>query len=161
MVKVQEIMTRDVVTVGPDQLVKDAAVVLAKKDISGAPVVDGGRIVGVFSEADILRSIKTTKKDLRLIYPSLSSLGIAFQEHVTQREVLEAYEEVGRLPVREVMSREIVFVDPEMSVSEAISKMVERNITRMPVVKNGMLMGIVTRGDVIKGLAKERGTDVN
>jgi CBS domain-containing protein len=161
MVKVQEIMTKDVVTVGPDQLVKDAAVVLAKKDISGAPVVDGGRIVGVFSEADILRSIKTTKKDLRLIYPSLSSLGIAFQEHVTQREVLEAYEEVGRLPVSEVMSREIVFVDPEMSVSEAISKMVERNITRMPVVKNGMLMGIVTRGDVIKGLAKEHGSDVD
>jgi len=120
MVKVQEIMTKQVVTIGPDELVKEAAALLARRDISGAPVVEGDRIVGVFSEADVLRSIKTTKKDLRLVYPSLSSLGIAFQEHVTQREVLEAYEEVGKLPVREVMSRDIVSVDPEMTLSEAI-----------------------------------------
>jgi len=160
MVKVQEIMTKQVVTIGPDELVKDAAALLAKREISGAPVVEGGRIVGVFSEADVLRSIKTTKKDLRLVYPSLSSLGIAFQEHVTQREVLEAYEEVGKLPVREVMSRDIVSVAPEMALSEAITKMVEYDITRIPVVKEGVLIGIVTRGDVIKGLAKERDGEV-
>lgn len=70
MLKVREIMTKTVTTVTPDTLVKDAAAILALRNISGIPVVDGGKIVGIFSEADVLKSIKTTKKDMRLIYPS-------------------------------------------------------------------------------------------
>jgi len=155
MMKVSEVMTRQVATVSPETLVKDAAALLAEKNVSGMPVIEGGRIVGVFSEADVLRHIKTTKKDLRLIYPSISSLGIAFQEEVTQREILEAYEEIGNKPVREVMSREVVTIAPDISLNEAIVKMVQKGINRLPVVDKGNLVGIVTRGDVIRGLAKE------
>lgn len=159
MVKVKEVMSKPVITVTPETLVKDAALILGEKDISGVPVVDGGRIVGVFSEADILRSIKTTKKDLRLIYPSISSLGIAFQEEVTQREILEAYEEIGHLPVKDVMSKEVVTIEPETPLNEAIVRMVRMEISRLPVVDKNELVGIVTRGDVIRGLAKEGTTN--
>lgn len=155
MLKVKEIMSQPVLTVSPDTLVKDAALILEQKSISGVPVVDAGRIVGVFSEADILRSIKTTKKDLRLIYPSVSSLGIAFQEEVTQREILEAYDEIGRRPVSDVMSREVVTIEPDTPLNEAIVKMVRKGISRLPVVNKHELVGIITRGDVIRGLAKE------
>lgn len=148
-------MTRQVTTVSPDTPVKEAAAILAEKNVSGMPVVDQGRVVGVFSEEDVLRHIKTIKKDLRLIYPSISSLGIAFQEEVTQRELLEAYEEVGNKPVREVMSRDVVTVAPDIPLNEAILKMVQRGINRLPVVEGGNLVGIVTRGDVIRGLARE------
>ncbi|MEM0343902.1 MAG: CBS domain-containing protein [Thermoplasmata archaeon] len=148
-------MTRQVTTVSPDTPVKEAAAILAEKNVSGMPVVEQGRIVGVFSEEDVLRHIKTIKKDLRLIYPSISSLGIAFQEEVTQRELLEAYEEVGNKPVREVMSRDVVTVAPDIPLNEAILKMVQRGINRLPVVEGGNLVGIVTRGDVIRGLARE------
>ena len=157
MLKVREVMTETVTTVAPDTLVKDAAALLAEKNISGVPVVDGGKIVGIFSEEDVLRSIKTTKKDLRLVYPSISSLGIAFQEEVTQREIIEAYEEIGHKPVKEVMSKDVMVVDPENSINEAISKMVRKGINRLPVVEKNALIGIVTRGDVIRGLAKEQG----
>ena len=157
--KVKEIMTKEVVTVTPDTLVKDAASLLAEKDISGVPVVDGGKVVGVFSEADVLRSIKTTKKDLRLIYPSISSLGIAFQEEVTQREIIDAFEEIGRSPVKEVMSTAVVTVGPEITLNEAIVKMVQKGINRLPVVDNNLLVGIITRGDVIRGLAVEHTKD--
>ncbi|MEM2891448.1 MAG: CBS domain-containing protein [Thermoplasmata archaeon] len=148
-------MTRQVTTVSPDTPVKEAAAILAEKNVSGMPVVEQGRVVGVFSEEDVLRHIKTIKKDLRLIYPSISSLGIAFQEEVTQRELLEAYEEVGNKPVREVMSRDVVTVAPDIPLNEAILKMVQRGINRLPVVEGGNLVGIVTRGDVIRGLARE------
>lgn len=155
MIKVSEVMTRQVTTVSPDTPVKEAAAILAEKNVSGMPVVDQGKVVGVFSEEDVLRHIKTIKKDLRLIYPSISSLGIAFQEEVTQRELLEAYEEVGNKPVREVMSRDVVTVAPDIPLNEAILKMVQRGINRLPVVEGGNLVGIVTRGDVIRGLARE------
>jgi CBS domain-containing protein len=155
MLKVREVMTKDVVTVTPDTLVKDAASLLAEKDISGMPVIEGDRVVGIFSEADVLRSLKTTKKDLRLIFPSVSSLGIAFQEDVTQREILDAYEEIGNRTVRDVMSKNVMTVEPDMPLNQAIVKMVQGEINRLPVVEKNVLVGIVTRGDVIRGLAKD------
>lgn len=155
MLRVREVMSKDVATVTPDTLVKDAATLLATRDVSGMPVVDNGRVVGIFSEADVLRSLKTTKKDMRLIFPSVSSLGIAFQEEVSQREILEAYEEIGNMPVREVMTKDVVTVEPDIPLNEAIVKMVQRGIHRLPVVEKSTLVGIVTRGDVIRGLAKD------
>lgn len=158
MLKVKEIMTKNVLTVGPDTKVRDAAALLAEKDISGVPVMDGKRLVGIFSESDILRSIKMTKKDLRLVYPSVSPLGVAFQEEVTQREILEAYAEAGTMPVKDVMSKDVYAVDPEMTVNDAIMRMMDHKINRLPVLDKGVLVGIVTRGDIIKGLAKDRPT---
>jgi len=155
MLKVREVMTKSVTTVTPDTLVKDAAALLAEKNISGVPVVDGDKIVGVFSEEDVHRSIKTTKKDLRLIYPSISSLGIAFQEQVTQREIIDAYEEIGHMPVKDVMSKDFMVIEADMPLNEAIAKMVRKGVNRLPVVEKNALAGIVTRGDVIRGLAKE------
>jgi len=156
MLKVKEIMSQPVVSIGPDILVKDAAAMLAERNISGVPVVDAdGRVIGIFSEADVLKSIKTQKKDIRLVYPSISSLGIAFQEDITQREILGAYEEIGNTAVKDIMSRNVVTVGPDMAVNEAIVKMVQKGINRLPVVDKNALVGIVTRGDVIRGLAKE------
>jgi CBS domain-containing protein len=155
MLRVKDIMSSPVITVKPDALVKDASAILAQNNISGLPVVEGGQIVGIFSEADVLRSIKTQKKDLRLIYPSISSLGIAFQEEVTQREIIEAYEEIGHMSVRDVMSTHVEVVAPDITVSEAVMRMVQRGINRLPVVEKNEVVGIVTRADVIRGLAKE------
>lgn len=155
MLRVKDIMSKPVITVGPDTLVKDASAMLAQNNISGLPVMENGKIVGIFSEVDVLRSIKTQKKDLRLVYPSISSLGIAFQEEVTQREILEAYEEIGRMSVRDVMSTHVEVVGPDITVSEAVMRMVQRGINRLPVVEKNVVVGIVTRADVIRGLAKE------
>jgi len=156
MPKVKDVMSKPVVSIGPDVLVKDAAALLAERNISGVPVVDAnGAVIGIFSEADVLRSIKTQKKDIRLIYPSISSLGIAFQEEVTQREILVAYEEIGNKAVKDIMSQNVVTVGPEIELNEAIVKMVGKGINRLPVVDKNVLVGIVTRGDVIRGLARD------
>ncbi len=156
MLKIKDIMTRNVMTVTPDTTVKEAAALLADKDISGVPVLENGKLVGIFSESDILRSLKMTKKDIHMVYPSVSPLGIAFQEEVTQREILEAYGEAGKMPVKEVMTKQVVTVDPEMTINDAILKMRDRKINRLPVLDKGVLVGIVTRGDIIKGLARDQ-----
>ena len=156
MPPVKEVMTTPVVTLAPEMLVRDATTLLAEKNVSGAPVLDGDKIVGIFSEADVLKSLKTTKKNLRLVFPSISSIGIAFQEELVQRELLEAYEEIGSKPVSEVMSQEIHTIDSESPVKAAVLKMVLNDVNRLPVTSGGRLVGIVTRGDVIKGLADEK-----
>lgn len=156
MTKVEQIMTSPVVTVTPDMPVKEAAALLSEKDVSGAPVLDQGKIVGIFSEADVLRSLKTTKKNLRLVFPSISSIGIAFQEEVVQRELLEAYEEIGGMPVSDVMSKEVHTVGADITLKEAVMAMVLNDVNRLPVMRQGELVGIVTRGDVIKGLASDK-----
>jgi len=156
MLKVKQIMSRPVISVTPDTLVKDASALLVLKNISGVPVVDGQRIVGMFSEADVLRSLKMTKKDLKLIYPSISPLGIAFQEEVTQREIIDAYNEIGNKQVKEVMSQDVDTVGPEMTLNEVVTKMVQKGIITVPVVDKGTIVGVVTRGDVLRGLAIEQ-----
>lgn len=156
MLKIKDIMTTKVMTVTPDTTVKEAAALLADKDISGVPVLENGRLVGIFSESDILRSLKMTQKDIHMVYPSVSPLGIAFQEEVTQREILEAYGEAGKMPVKEVMTKQVVTVDPEMTINDAILKMRDRKINRLPVLDKGVLVGIVTRGDIIKGLGRDQ-----
>jgi CBS domain-containing protein len=90
------------------------------------------------------------------VFPSISSIGIAFQEEITQREILEAYEEIGNASVRDIMSKDVLTVSPEITLNEAIIKMVQHKINRLPVVQGKELMGIVTRGDIIRGLARER-----
>ncbi len=156
MKKIKEVMTSPVTTVTPEMLVKDAAAVLAQRDVSGAPVVEAGKIVGVFSEVDLLKSLKTTKKNIRLVFPSISSIGIAFQEELVQRELLEAYEEIGEKPVSEVMSKNVLAVEEGITLKDAVVIMVQNDVNRLPVTRNGELVGIVTRGDIIKGLASER-----
>ena len=140
----------------PQTLVKDAVALLAEKNVSGAPVMEGGKIVGIFSEVDVLRSLKTTKKNLRLVFPSISSIGIAFQEELVQRELLEAYEEIGTMPVSEVMSRQVHAVEEDITLKDAVVAMVQNDVNRLPVLRRGDLVGIVTRGDVIKGLANDK-----
>ncbi|TFG67967.1 MAG: CBS domain-containing protein [Methanomassiliicoccus sp.] len=156
MVTVREVMSSPVMSLSPDALVKDAAAKLAESNVSGAPVVSEGVVMGIFSEVDVLKSIKTTKKDMRLIFPSISALGIAFQEEVTQREIIDAYEEIGNMQVKDIMSKEVFTVAPDITINEAIMKMVQNKINRLPVVQGRNLVGIVTRGDIIRGLAREQ-----
>jgi len=155
--KIKEIMTKEVVTLEPDDTILDASLKLSSKKISGAPVIDGdGKVIGIFSEADILKKLKVTSKTLRMIYPSLCSVCVTFQEEETERETLEAYKEVAGLKVKELMTTNVETVSPELEVRDAIKKMVAKSINRLPVVDEaGKAIGIITRGDILRGMALE------
>jgi len=155
--KIKDVMTIEVVTLSPDDTVLDASLRLSDRKISGAPVVDSdGKVVGVFSEADVLRKLKITSKTLRMIYPSLCSVCVSFQEEETEREAIEAYKEVAALKVRDIMTAPAETVGPEMEVRDAIKKMVSKRINRLPVVDAlGKSIGIITRGDILRGIALE------
>ena len=128
---VREIMTRKLVTLRPEMAALDAAELLLKKGISGAPVVDeDGRLLGLLSEYDCLRA--TASADY-------------------QMDGHDAVELVGDL-----MSSECVTVTPDTNLFTVVHAFVERRMRRFPVVENGKLVGQVSRRDALRGAVKLR-----
>lgn len=154
---IKSIMTKNVVTLSPEDTIAAASMKLSSAKISGAPVVDAsGRLIGILSEADILSSLKTHQRSLHLVYPSLSSISVTFQEQVTEREAMEAYRDIENMKVKDIMTTEVEVVHEDEEVRGAVKKMVSKGINRLPVVDSeNRVIGIVTRGDILRGIASE------
>ena len=149
--KVREIMTTDVITAEPGTTVRELADILAKNKISGVPVVDDqGRVLGMVSEGDIIL------QDADLHFPYY----IQFLESVIYLQSVHKFEERFRKQigskVSEVMTEEVISVSPEESVREVATLMADRNVNRLPVMENGRLVGIVTRGDIVRAIAQKK-----
>lgn len=152
-VRVRDVMDRDIMALRADETLTEAAEKFSANKISGAPVVDAdGHLVGLLSEQDILKCLKTTQRRVRMVYPSISALGVSFQEYTTERELKEAYADIASLRVGEAMTTDLFKLDPEVPLSEAIQLFIQHRINRIPVVEGGRLVGVLTRGHVIREL---------
>ena len=141
--KVEQVMTRDVVTVTPETPLKEAALILAERRISGLPVCDEtSRVVGVVSENDIL--FKELGPDQRRGGPLAWLLDPAPSR---------SPKTIARTTA-EAMTSPAVTTRPKAQVSEAARVMVERGVNRLPVVKEGRLVGIVTRADLVNAFVR-------
>jgi len=155
--KVDEVMTKSPFTFRPDQTLREAAVKLANLNVSGAPVVsETGEILGVLSEVDILEALKTQYKALKMLMPPEITFGISFVEVVKERDAIWAFQELKDVKVKDVMKKPIT-VNPGDKVESAIKLMVEHKISRVPVVDHDKVVGIITRGDVLKGFFRQVG----
>ena len=155
--KVQDVMAREIITLAPSATLREAAITLADESVGGCPVVDAsGKVVGMLSEVDILEALKTHHKELRMLMPPEISFGISFVEIVREREALVAFQEVEDRRVEDIMTREVHAVGPDEPVERAIRLMVQYKIHRIPVLQDGRLVGIVTRGDVLRGFFRQK-----
>jgi CBS domain-containing protein len=140
-----DVMVRDVVTVHADTDVADAVRLLAERDISALPVVDGdGRLVGILSEADLMRRVELGTEKHRPWWVEAVTGGSALAEEFAKSH--------GK-KVGEVMTREVVSVAEETPVSEIATLFERKRIKRVPVVRNGKLVGVVSRANLIQALA--------
>jgi len=139
LMKIEQIMTTDVVTVSPETSLKEVARTLTGRRISGVPVCDAeGVVLGVVTEADILR------KEQGFVPEPGGLLGWLFEK---------ADAEGSRLLARtaaEAMTSPAVTIAPEASVNDAARVMTMRGINRLPVVREGGLVGIVSRADLVR-----------
>lgn len=155
---IRDVMSRDPITLAPTATLREAALTLADENVGGCPVVDaGGQLLGMLSEVDILEALKTQHKELRMLMPPEITFGISFVEIIKEREALAAFKEVEDRIVRDLMTKEIHSVGPDDSVEKAIRIMVQYKIHRIPVVEGGRLVGIVTRGDILRGFFRRVG----
>src|SRR6266540_3090931 len=147
---VREVMTRDVVTLRPDQPVAEAADVLAGKKIGAAPVVGAdGKLVGLLRDEDLIVS------EARLHVPTVISflgadLVLPSSLHRFEHELKKA----AGATVAEVMITEFPVAKPGDTLDGLAAEMHDRDVTHVPVVDGGKLVGIVARGDLVRFLAR-------
>jgi CBS domain-containing protein len=138
--KLREIMTRDVSTVTPETSLRDLAMLLSERQISGVPVVDAdGVVVGVISEADLL--VKQLSRPLSRRLPIEWILG---ERHDPEELRRRAATTVGG-----AMSAPAVTIEIDQPIREAANLMVDRRVNRLPVLADGQLVGIVSRADLV------------
>ena len=141
--RVDRVMTRQVATVSPETPLKDAAELLTRHGVSGMPVCDAdGAVIGVFSEADVLRKVEGAPRELP-----------GFLRRLLRR-VDPDLARIAARTVGEAMTAPAVTVRPTQQVAEAAQIMVERRINRLPVVRRGELVGIVGRADVLRSFER-------
>ena len=154
---VKEIMEKKVVTLKPDDTLKDVVLKFSKDRISGAPVIDNeDQVIGIVSEADIFQTLKQDSREFRMVhlFPDAIMIGLSFEEVPTDKKTEEILKDLGGIKVSEIMKKGVKTVDPEDQVRAVIDIVAKGLINRVPVVENGKLIGIVSRGDIIKGLSE-------
>ncbi len=141
--RVGDIMEENWPTLSPEQTVEDAIKLFAESNISGAPVVEDGRLAGIVTEGDLIFQDADIKSPGFLdILGGIIPLG-DWDEY--RREALKS----AGVTVGEVMTREVMTVSPEDSLSEAATIMAEERIKLLPVAEEGQLRGVVTRMDIL------------
>lgn len=139
-----DIMTPKVVSVGPDAEVREIAQLLLKHRISAVPVVDGEhRVIGIVSEGDLMRRVKDDSDQRHSWWLSLFAGGKDAGDYVKSH---------GR-KAHEVMTPDPLTVE-ENTPLHSIARMLEKHhIKRVPVVREGKLVGIVSRANLLQGIA--------
>jgi CBS domain-containing protein len=121
---------KDVWTVQSGTSVKNTLKLMAEKNIGAVLVLDGGKIVGIFSERDYAR-------------------------HAARRESLLLND-----PVDDFMTRAVYYVGPVQTVEEVMALMTSKHIRHLPVLENDQLVGLISIGDVVKKLMEEKETTI-
>ncbi len=117
---------RDVWTIDVEASVLDALKLMADKEIGALVVTEGGRITGVMSERDYARKVVLRGK--------------------TSKDT----------PVREIMTRKVLYVKPEQTVEECMALMTEKHVRHMPVLDGDQVIGLVSIGDIVKSVISEQ-----
>lgn len=147
----KDVMTRNVVTVKPDEHVRDIAKLLLKKRVSAVPVVDSsGKLQGIVSEGDLMRR-KETESERH------SSWWLALVSSPDKRAL--DYVKSHSVHTADVMTRDVITVNEEATVQEIADILESHHIKRVPVVAGDRLVGIVSRADLLRALASGTSTD--
>lgn len=145
--KVGEIMTRLVVKLYPKDTIHDAAMRLAQNHISGAPVVRDGKVVGIVSEADLVRAAIPPARVDHGSRTTVGLLGLVIRGQITGP--------FAETMVQSVMSEYVVTIGPSASVWDAAALMERHGVKRLPVTDEAQnLLGIVSRADLINVMAR-------
>lgn len=140
--KVRDVMTEEVFTVDSDTPLKIVATRMLEYGVSGMPVVDGDRVLGVISETDVLFKERTA--------PDRKGL-VDWLVHYAEDPPLAKLE---ARTAGQAMTTPAVTIAPGRSIADAAERMLELSIDRLPVVDGDSLVGIVTRTDLVRAFTR-------
>ena len=148
--KVKDIMTREVVVAHPDTSVNLIAQLMSGRDISGVPVVDKqDHVGGIVTELDMI--LRNTRLEPPAFFQILDGrIPLETPGHYRKR----VQHMLGAL-AKDVMTEEVVTIGPDEDVETLADLRVKRRVNPVPVVDAGRLIGIVSRADIIKMMARD------
>jgi CBS domain-containing protein len=143
--RVQDVMTRSVISVGPDAPLREIAALLGERRISGVPVVDDqGALLGVVSEADFLVEVQGGSGVRASALARL--FGRTGEAELGERHFARS--------ARELMTTPVMTIAPNALIADAAALMTRERVNRLPVVEDGRLVGIVTRADLVRSYVR-------
>lgn len=149
--QIKDVMAKEIKSILPDTNAKDALKVLIENDMSGLPVIDGsGRLVGVFTEREVLKAILP-------VYVRDVGAFIYAGESKAELKKLAGLE---KFLVRNLMRKDVPTINADASLAEASKIMLTKSERRIVVIENGRPVGVITRGDVVRALAKQAGVEL-
>jgi CBS domain-containing protein len=178
--KVRELLSPDVVTLSPEDTLRDAIEVLTNRRVSGAPVLAGNRVVGVVSATDILDfeasnpgvpaervdQMEWGEPGAPSEWEEADSPAAYYTEMWSDAgaDVLQRFQNpqgpewdvLGEHTVSEVMTQSLQTLEPEADVHEAAAAMLAAGVHRLLVTQGGRLVGILTMTDIVRAVAERR-----
>ena len=156
--KVRDLMTTQLVTLQPTDTVKKAAIKFAVDNISGAAVGHNrSHLLGILSENDVLNTI--LKYQIALDDENHDSVILTYSmDSPTETDDIlkKVSEEISNLEVSAIMTRTVLTTTPDTTIMEVLRAMIEMKVNRVPVVEKGVVIGIISRGDIIFALYKRK-----
>jgi len=148
--KVSEIMTKKVITFKPETSIYEMANLLYKNGITGAPVVnDKNEVIGIVTESDLVF------QEAKIHLPKYIQILDSFIYLENPQKIESELGKILGMTASELMTRRVFTIHPGASVEEAATMIKEKHINPIPVVKNKKLVGIISRADIVKLLAKK------
>lgn len=155
--RVRDLMTTQVTTVRPTDTLKQATIKFALDNVTSAPVVDNrNHALGIISENDILNLILMYQKKLTRDLVPHNLLAIPMDGEVEDPQVLEANRAISEMKVEEVMKRSVLYTTPDAEIIEALRAMMTLDVNRLPVLEKGVVVGMISRSDVIFYIYKRK-----
>lgn len=144
--KVKEIMTRDVICISPSEQLKDIYRIFCEKKIGGVPVVDEKKnILGIVTKKELLAALLPDYFDMIDDFLFIDDFG-------ELEKILESIPELRLFIAEDLMMRKVITIDEDASVMKVPALMNKYGVRRVPVVKEGKLVGIITRTDICRAL---------
>jgi CBS domain-containing protein len=150
-----DVMTTEVITISPDASVLELAKLLSDRGISGVPVVDAdNRMLGIVSEGDLLHraEIGTDRRPERRRSWWLEMVATE-RDEAAARDYIKAH---GRL-VRDIMTKDVITVTETTELADVASLLEQKNIKRVPVMRDAKVVGIISRANLVRALAATKG----
>ncbi len=149
MLTAKDIMTRDVITVQETATIRELAQLFLCRNISGAPVVDAdGKVLGVVTESDLI--FQNKKVHLPTAVALLDAFIFLEPPGRTEKEL----KKMAGTTAGAIRSRELLSVRPETGLDELATLMAEKNIHTLPVMRDGKLVGVIGKSDIIRAIAR-------
>ena len=147
MLKINDIMTTELITVSPETEIIKAAKLLLENHINGVPVVnETGKLVGILCQSDLIAQQKS------LPIPSFFTFMDGLFSISSLKQLEKQAQKIAASTVAQAMTPDPVFVSPDMGIEVVASLMVDNGFHTIPVVHEGNLVGIVGKEDILKTL---------